>query len=577
MSKFQSYLNRIVPGLSREELADFVIALSRKLPEESHSMFLRELERVRKTVHPEPQSKESEQNPSQLRTELAQVRERLKDIESGALTLDSEFGPGKWDWEEYDLEDYVFSDPMGVGGLLEQAASLISRLMAAEMSKEASELTLRLLDLEVAISGDGEDEEGLCMENLLEVGIVSQRVRYQLIDGLSMLYSMEPTVERTSALLNALCSGSLSVTLKDLLRGREQDAEHNRRFLHLLIQLVEDSDAWASEALLTEAISTMTEGAETRSLVQRCGASHPCLYEWLLTPGNWSNDPEELLTVGEEALPELKRTGAKYAEIALLCADSALQLDKKSRAEELWLEAFQSEPDALNLLRLVAESNDYNRYRACVEEIVAKVNEERRLREGGSNNPYIQRMLLSDEMELVFLSGDYDRVLREGLSCDDYLGWSLTPLKKCIDFLLFALDSSGETSALEEVWMSVGSWLGFNILEYNKGLNRSDVEGGKDELKRCLRRWKEYHPVMPLLREAALERLEPLLANRTEAIVRGGKRNYYQECARWLVALGTIQEADGVRNAQNDIIDRYEARYPRHTAFRRELEAYRKR
>ena len=577
MSKFQSYLNRIVPGLSREELADFVIALSRKLPEESHNMFLRELERVRRTAHPEPPNKQGEWNPSRLRTELVQVRERLEAIEDGELVLDSEFGPGKWDWDEYDLEDYVFSDPMGVGDLLEQAASLVSRLMAAGMPEEASELTLRLLDVKVVITGDGEEEEGLCMEDLLEVGIVSQRVRYQLIEGLSVLYSMEPTAERVAALFDVLCSGSLSVTLKDLLRGREQDAEHNRRFLHLWMQLAGDSDRTTSESLLTEAVSALTEGAETLSLVQRYGAAHPGLYEWLLTPGNWSNAPDRLLTAGEEALSELKSTGVKYAEIALLCADAALQLEQKSRAEGFWLEAFQSEPEALNLLRLVAESEDYNCYRARVEEIAAKVNEERRLREDGSNNPYIQRMLLSEEMELAFVSGDFPRVLLEGLSCEEYLGWSLTPIKMYIDFLLFALDSFGEASALEEVWISVGGWLGFNTLEYHKGLNRRTTGDGKDELKRCLRRWKEHHPVTPLLREAALERLEPLLSYRTEAIVRNGRRNYYRECARWLAALGMIQEANGAWNAQNAIIDRYEARYPRHSAFRRELESYRKR
>ena len=574
MSKFQDTINRLVPGLSREELADFVLNVSRKIPEEFRTTFLRELQRVRVTSRPEPQTNT---DPDQLRAELAQVRERLDDIESGALTVDSEFGPGKWDWDVYDLEDYVFTDPMGVGDLLEQAASLVSRLAAAGMPEEASELTLLLLDVAVEINGDGEEEEPLGMEDLLEGGIVPQTVRFRLIDGLYALYSMEPTPERIEELFIVLCSDTLSVTLKDLLRGREPDKEHNERFLHLWVQMAGESDRRASEALLIEAISTLAEGAETLSLVRRYGASHPGLYEWLLTPGNWTEDPELLLTVGEQALPELKAAGANCAEIALLCADSALKVGKKGRAEEFWLDAFQSEPHALSLLRLVAESEDYNRYRARVEETVAKFTEKQRLQKDGSTNPYLHRMLLSDEMELAFLSGDYHRVLREGLACDEYLGWSLTPVKKCIDFLLFALDSSGDGEALERVWMSAGSWLGFNTLEYGKGLNRTIGGDGKDELKRCLRRWKEYHPMPPLLREASMERLKTLLANRTEAIARGQKRNYYEECACWLAAFGALQEANGVDHALNNLIDQYEARYPRHSALRRELEVFRKR
>lgn len=291
MSKFQDTINRLVPSLSREELADFVLNISRKIPEEFRTTFLRELQRVRVTSRPEPQTNS---DPDQLRAELAQVRERLDDIESGALTVGSEFGPGKWDWDVYDLEDYVFTDPMGVGDLLEQAASLVSRLAAAGMPEEASELTLLLLDVAVEINGDGEEEEPLGMEDLLEVGIVPQTVRFRLIDGLYALYSMEPTPERIEELFIVLCSDTLSVTLKDLLRGREPDKEHNERFLHLWVQMAWESDRRASEALLIEAISTLTEGAETLSLVQRYGASHPGLYEWLLTPGNWSEDPDLL-------------------------------------------------------------------------------------------------------------------------------------------------------------------------------------------------------------------------------------------------------------------------------------------
>lgn len=50
MSKFQDTINRLVPSLSREELADFVLNISRKIPEEFRTTFLRELQRVRVTV-----------------------------------------------------------------------------------------------------------------------------------------------------------------------------------------------------------------------------------------------------------------------------------------------------------------------------------------------------------------------------------------------------------------------------------------------------------------------------------------------------------------------------------------------
>lgn len=76
------------------------------------------------------------------------------------------------------------------------------------------------------------------------------------------------------------------------------------------------------------------------------------------------------------------------------------------------------------------------------------------------------------------------------------------------------------------------------------------------------------------LRLELMERLDQMLEKRTEAIVRHTRRNYYDECARWIAALGELREEQGQARAKEALILRYTLLYPRHTAFHRELERF---
>lgn len=184
-----------------------------------------------------------------------------------------------------------------------------------------------------------------------------------------------------------------------------------------------------AEELLTEALSRLAGGAELYRQVQRFGNAHPSLYLWLLTPGNWTMEAEQLLKAGEGAISVLEEKSEERMEAALLSADAALRLGRTQRAEELWLEAFRAQPEPVNLLRLVAESRDYNVYGGQVEQIVADDKAERAAWREGAANSYQCQQSLAEELALSFLIGEFEDVARRGLECQEWLGWTFTPIK----------------------------------------------------------------------------------------------------------------------------------------------------
>jgi len=71
-----------------------------------------------------------------------------------------------------------------------------------------------------------------------------------------------------------------------------------------------------------------------------------------------------------------------------------------------------------------------------------------------------------------------------------------------------------------------------------------------------------------------MERLADLTDLRTNLIVYGTRRKYYDECAAYIAALGEVKESHGEAGAKQFILSFYKTQYPRHSAFIRELQNF---
>lgn len=571
----QSRVACLISGMSREQLCDFVSTYARCLSAEQAGRFLRELEWICRDSggFSAAEPKQSREN---LREELEQVQNKLGRIETGELTLDSDYNEECPEAEEWD-EVFVFTDPRGLMPLLEQAFELVTRCTMAGLYQEAAALTLRLIALKVSVEGEAEDYdlEPFALEDLTDLELLPEGIHVKLLDGLYALYRLEPSEEHIRQMWEVLALRMNGVTLKDVLRGRGEEPEHRKAFLTMWVERLNAETGRRADELLTEALSTLAEGEELYRQIQRVGDKHPALYLWLLTPGNWTKQAQQLLDAGEAALRVLAERSEERAEAALLSAKAALRLGQIQRAEELWLEAFRAQPKAVNLLRLICQSRDYNVYRGQVEQIVADFLTERAARREGDTNPYRINSELAKELPLSFLTGDFADVMQRGLDCQKWLGWTLTPIKMCINLVLTGLNTEeAPGKALSAIAQDLPSWLDFSGLEYGKGLNQAVEPEDAVLLRRCLQRWRTYYPIPESMRLELTERLDQMLEKRTEAILKNGRRYYYGECACWIAALGEIQEEQGQEGAKEALLGRFRRRYPRHSAFHRELRRF---
>ena len=116
--------------------------------------------------------------------------------------------------------------------------------------------------------------------------------------------------------------------------------------------------------------------------------------------------------------------------------------------------------------------------------------------------------------------------------------------------------------------------LGFTTEAYAAGTDIAASESSEAMLWRCMRRWKANVPMSAEIQDDILRRIEKWIAIRTEAIVGGGKRNYYRECAAFIAAYGEVLESMGQPGKKLAVMQDYRMKYPRHTAFRQELAAF---
>ena len=64
------------------------------------------------------------------------------------------------------------------------------------------------------------------------------------------------------------------------------------------------------------------------------------------------------------------------------------------------------------------------------------------------------------------------------------------------------------------------------------------------------------------------------MAGRTDAIMKGNHRKYYEECAAYIAAIGEVKAAFGEPDAKQKDLSEYAASYPRCTAFKGALQSF---
>ncbi len=619
LSRFLNQTDTIAVSLSQTALRAFIHEMARTLPESGRENFLQKLQSIQEGTS---LFGLSEFDTSELRGQIAALEDALAAIEHGEVCLTGTWIEGYNDWN--DDGEYRFSDPDCLLDTIEDACCLAHRCVDAELYQEGYELFVRLMALEVTTDGDYCDYTGGSMEwgELLHYDLVLVDKREFTLEALYAAWRALPLIKRPPVLFDIFKTASVKdLTLESLLQSGEEELPQWDEFLPQWIEYLGSQTGDLALKLLEEALALQDEEILFLEAARRFVEVHPQLYGQLLQQGLTAGRDKEMLAIGEEALQKIAPTYQVRSEAALLAALYALRLGQRKVAEKCWLEAFRSDTNIVNFLRLRTECGDFSQYRVSVKEIYEQLYQKAELRTDDISAAQREnRLYKTTYYALSFFDGEFKRVLDKGMNVKESLGWSSTFMKTGLAlFLLYLYKGDVLRPGLRQMCQMAVDALSFRAEAYEQGLNametadspedtssRAEQEPEMTDQEReeegavlqedtqlilsssmlsekdsdlslfwhCFLTWRKDMPMTAAKEEQLLGRLAKWIDRRTEAIIEKSRRGYYRECAAFLAALGEVKEYGGAGGEKEELLQSYRQKYSRRRAFHEELRLF---
>lgn len=580
---FLKKVDEIAANLSQEELRKFVHEIARTLAEGKRSDFINTLKLYDNSLdNPVSEKFPKDDGYSELLKNIEEIKVRLIEINEGIRLLDSEYNPEWDDWYNSDADEVLFRDPTGVIKDIERAMDLIHSCVDMEAYQEGSELADMLSVVEVSAEGDYNDFDGspLYIHELSSRDLLSCDFKNFVKECLYLTYMGNPLEERGGELLRIMGNFECyDIRLEDILQFGTMDLPDADEFLLKWIDYLGMQKGRGIEALLKEAQGMVQDDTVLIENARKYANEHPDLYEQILRMKLDSGNNDEMLRIGMEALDKVPDSYVIRSGIALLTAEYACKLKDHDIVEKCWVEAFRSDTNVINYLRIRFMTREWGHYEAEVKLIY----EQTYKRTASANRECIydrnaQRentLYKNDYCVMLFFDEQFDRVLATGMKEKNALGWSVTFMKQGLAlFLLLLFEGRELPTGLKEMLNRGISACSFELEKYSKGTDESFSGNNSEEFWKMFCQWKKHVQLSESERKKWLERIDKWIALRVAGVMENNRRNYYGECAEYIAAFGEVQESLGVISAKARMLEKYKNEYPRRRSFHQELRTY---
>ena len=583
LPSFLNQVDAIAKGLSKEDLVAFVHRIARMQEEGNRERFLSSL-----CMHPAGQSEKRDaedalrENAEDIHREMKEALEFLEQVGDGEHHIVGDLNEEYDDWYNSDADEFLFEDPEEILPKIQQACNLVERCADSELYAEASQIAGALLSVQVPVEGEYSDygNDFLSLTDMDENDLISLDFKEWMHTVLLAAYLSHPMEQRPHALhkIMQLPDRFLRLSMKKWIETCGDSLEGLEEFLPLWLDYLGQQKENSTEDLLKDAVSLMPQPGIVIDAARKYAETHPIIFEEALKAMADGSSEEERYSLGREAM---ERIPAKYrirGRIALLAAESALLLGRREDAERCWLEAFRSDTEPRQYLRMAAQCQDFSKYREEMRQIFERfaAAAEKGLYAGDWIDGEFQENSVerNDYYMLLFLDGQFAKVMNEAMQVQEALGWSSTFMKEGLALFLLFLCRSNE--------LGPGC---LAMCERACHMIRYGHPGGREKSRSfqekkgfpfwdCFRAWRDQTPMEDSFQEKALAKLDGWISNRAEGIVRGQYRKQYGECAAYIAALGEVEESRGESDAKQRILRKYRERYPRHRAFHEELQQF---
>ena len=565
---------------SHEQLESFIHEIARTLPETGRNSFLEKFKAVVDSPKNKADMNEMDDRIRQeLKKEIDSTKERLVAINKGELCLDSEYNEYWDEWYDEDDDNIIFKDPLGLLDDIDKAMRLVHKCIDMEMYVEGFGLAELVSALELSVDGDYLDCYGqdLYLYDLDTNGLLSYSYTAYVKDAVYLAYmgnDMEDRPDKIYCTMDQL--NCYELTLEDVMQSGEKELEDWNEFLILWIGYLGSKLDRLSDRLILEAQSMLDDEDAVINNARLFAKNHPALFVQILENGRKSKEPSQMLSIGKEALSQIEDKYMIRSNIGLLTAEYAVKLNDIDEAEQCWFEAYRSETTPLNYLRIVTKSRDYTVYREQLTEIYESVYAHSRKNNlymyGGYNKLPENEMSKTEHNYLLFLDGKFDQVWKKAMNFKEALGWSETFMKDGMAlFLLLLYKGEYLLPGIRKMCIKVMSSMRFVESAYNWGTGKVTEYGDVEALWKCFRIWKADKVITDNNRKQWISGIENMLEKRVAGIMSNNRRNYYGECAGFIAALSEVEEAAGLINSRQQILQKYKNAYPRRRTFHQEL------
>lgn len=582
LRNFLLQVDAITGQMSEGQLKAFIHENARLLSESERSDYLDAL----KLFLSDPLMDESDSDQSkrkeaeELQKECIRLQEELCKIEEGELYLESELNYEYDEWYDNDDEEFIYTDPHGVGDIIEEACKYVHRCIDCEEYTYGYKIAEHLIGLKVYTRDDEWDEyyESLSIEDLNCRDLVHIDYRQTVIDGLYLAYQANDQAERAEALYTMIENSHQSdITLEMVMQNGEELTDITE-FLPVWTTYLGKITTSYAQNLLKEALEFTGDPEVLLGNARQLYERHPALYEQYLDFVWSTEDSEKLLSVGNEALEKIEAKYVVRSRIAKRLSLLALEEQKKDTAEKYWLESFRSETTVTNYMRLFVESSDstvYSEqirriYHSMYKKIGISISMHAQSGELKINHPDSETVYM-----LAFLGGEFQYVKEQAMNVTAALGWSSTFMKCGLSaFLLLLMEGDELQSGGRELCRRVVASVSFDKEEYQRWSGRQNDLSSEEWFWECFKKWKENIEMSEAQRQDYLQWIEKLIKKRVNGIMEANRRNYYGECASYIAALGEVVESRGQQGAKQRILLDYKELYSRRRAFHEELRKY---
>lgn len=422
--------------------------------------------------------------------------------------------------------------------------------------------------------GDPVDLEILRENNLIDVDMKHLALLTLYTDYQALL----PEERANDMYLYFSFSAFSKLHIEDIFHVGRENLKDTDQFWIDWINLLKGKNGDVEARLLKEAI-LYTRGVNGLYEIAKENASiHPSLYLSVMDEYEKKHAYEKVEEIGENALNDIDVNLKIRSTIALKAAFASSCLNHYDKMIYFCWEGYCSDSTIRNYLRLFGTKEMAERYGLRGKEVL-NIREKSNFQNSYRNLELSWNVMSDYEYySLIFYAGNFKKIKNMSRNPKGSLGWSGSFIHIGIRLiLLYLYDGDYPSKAAAKIAEYVGFSDTKNLedqMNFEMEIQKECREHKISEFWNYFQRWKKYFKIKEIEKKDYLSWAEQIVHKRAEAIVSGQHRNQYEEVAYLLAIVCEIKENMGYQNVKETVYGQYRKKFPRHSAFQREMKYY---